>query len=113
MLKNTFALLILIAFTAFTQTAIHSATLVWVDTQNPSGTTYSVYRASGLCSGSPVFSKLATAVTDKTYVDSTVQPGNYCYQATATFNGVESGPSNTSSGAVPAFSPIGLQVTVR
>jgi hypothetical protein len=32
----------------------HWAKPTWVDTLNPSGTTYSVYRAPGLCSGPPI-----------------------------------------------------------
>lgn len=91
----------------------HSVTLAWVDTQNPSGTTYNVYRATGLCSGTPVFSKLATAVPVFTYTDSTVTPGNYCYQVTATAGGVESAPSNDVNPAVPSFSPVELSFTVK
>lgn len=105
--------LLLVASTCLAQTA-HSVTLTWTDTQNPTmGTTYSVYRATGLCSGTPTFSKLATAITTKTYQDTTVTPGNYCYQATATVNGVESGPSNSAPAAVPAFAPTGLTLTVQ
>lgn len=40
----------------------HSVTLNWQDALNPAGTTYSIYRATGLCSGTPTFAKLATAV---------------------------------------------------
>jgi fibronectin type 3 domain-containing protein len=87
--------------------------LAWEDTRNPSGTTYSVYRATGLCSGTPSWSKIATALTVKTYEDSTVQPGNYCYQVTATFSGVESAPSNTAAAPVPSFPPVQLQLTVK
>lgn len=90
----------------------HTVTLSWADDRNPAGTTYSVYRAPGLCSGTPVFAKIATAVTEKTYPDATVQPGNYCYAVTATFNSVESAQSNTAQPAVPAFSPTALQFQV-
>ena len=75
---------------------VHSVTLTWTDTLNPAGTTYSIYRAPGMCSGSPVFAKLAAAIAVKSYKDDTVTPGNYCYQATATLNGMESAPSNTA-----------------
>lgn len=90
----------------------HTVTLSWIDDRNPAGTTYSVYRAPGLCSGTPVFAKIATAVTAKTYTDMTVQPGNYCYAVTATFNSVESAQSNTVQPAVPAFAPTALQFQV-
>lgn len=96
----------------FAQTQ-HSVTLNWTDTLNPSGTTYNVYRATGLCSGTPTFSKIATAIAVKTYQDTTVQPGNYCYQVTATSNSVESGPSNTALAPVPSFAPTQLSLTVQ
>ena len=91
----------------------HSATLTWQDTLNPAGTTYNVYRATGLCSGTPTFAKIATGLTVKTYLDSTVTPGNYCYQVTATFNAIESAPSNSAPAAVPSFAPSALGVTVQ
>jgi len=99
---------------AFGQAAdTHSVTLNWEDTLNPAGTTYSVYRVTGLCSGTPAFSKLANAVTAKTYIDLTVTPGNYCYQVTATSGGIESAPSNTALAPVPSWAPIKLSVIVR
>lgn len=107
------ALGFIITVAALAQGATHSATLTWVDSSNPAGTTYSVYRATGLCSGSPTFSKLATALTAKTYLDTTVTPGNFCFQVTATFNGVESAPSPQAPASVPAFAPTNLQVTVQ
>lgn len=110
----TIALLILGAALAAAQTPpTHSATLTWADTLNPAGTTYSVYRAPGLCSGSPVMAKIATALTSKTYQDASVQPGNYCYQVTATYQGMESGPGNSASAAVPSFPPQNLSVQVQ
>ncbi len=91
----------------------HSVTLTWQDASNPSGTTYSVYRASGLCSGSPTFAKISSGVSVKTYVDATVTPGTYCYQVTATAAGMESAPSNSALAPVPSFSPSSLSVTVQ
>lgn len=105
------ALFLLAAIAVFAQT--HAATLTWQDTLNPAGTTYSVYRAQGLCSGTPTFSKIASAVTDKTYEDLTVQPGNYCYAVTATLNGMESAQSNWALAPVPSFPPSQLGVTVK
>lgn len=105
-------LLVLLFGAALWAQTSHTVTLSWVDDRNPAGTTYSVYRATGLCSGSPVFAKIATAVTVKTYADSTVQPGNYCYAVSATYNSVESAQSNTVQPAVPAFSPTALQFQV-
>jgi len=91
----------------------HSVTVSWTDVLNPAGTTYSVYRATGLCSGTPTFSKIASALTVKTYLDSTVIPGNYCYAATASVNGMESAQSNTAGVAVPSFPPTALTVVVQ
>lgn len=95
------------------QAATHSATLTWTDNANPAGTTYSVYRASGLCSGTPTFSKIASAVAVKTYQDTTVTPGNYCYAVTATSGGMESAQSNSVLAPVPSFAPSGLSITVQ
>lgn len=88
------------------------ATVTWEDTRNPTGTTYSVYRATGLCSGSPVFSKIATGVTAKTYDDVGISPGGYCYQVTASLNNVESAPSNSAPATVTPFEPQNLRVQV-
>lgn len=109
-----FVLLLILAAAAAAQTPPqHSATLTWADQYNPAGTTYTVYRATGLCSGTPVMSKLATALTVRTYEDTTVTPGNFCYQVTASFSGVESGPGNSASASVPTFSPTNLSVQVK
>ncbi len=107
------ALLISATMVPLAAAQTHSATLTWVDTSNPAGTTYSVYRATGLCSGTPTFSKIASALTVKTYVDTTVAPGNYCFSVTATFAGVESAQSNTAGAPVPSFTPTSLAVTVQ
>lgn len=79
----------------FAQTAqAHSVTISWADTSNPTaGTTYSVYRASGNCSTSSVFTKLASGLTVLTFTDSTPTLGTWCYEETATVNGLESQPS--------------------
>lgn len=99
------ALLLLVSAVAVHAQALsHSVTLNWTDPNNPAGTTYNVYRATGLCSGTPTFSKLATGVTAKTYIDNTVQPGSYCFQVTATFSNLEGNPSNTYGPAVTPFS---------
>jgi fibronectin type 3 domain-containing protein len=103
---------ILLAFAA-AQAATHSATLTWSDTQNPSGTTYTIYRATGLCSGTPTFAMLAAGVTAMTYVDTTVTTGNYCYGVEAVFSGVSSVMSPTVVAAVPDFAPVGLTVTTQ
>lgn len=105
--------LALLALPIFGQAAQHSVTLTWTDTSNPAGTTYSVYRATGVCSGAPTFSKLLTGVTAKTYTDATVTPGNYCYQVTAVFAGIESAPSPTALAPVPSWPPTQLAVTVQ
>jgi len=83
------------------QTA-HSVTLTWADPVGgyPTGTTYNIYRAVGLCSGIPNFVKpaLVSGLIAKTYIDTTVNIGSYCYVVTASVNGVESAAS-LSAGA--------------
>lgn len=104
--------LFLFGTSAFAQTT-HKAVLTWTDTLNPTGTTYNIYRAPGLCSGTPVFAKLASGVTALTYTDSTVTTGNYCFTVTATFSGVESAQASPALAPVPAFPPSGLSVVVQ
>lgn len=104
---------VIFALVVAAQTAQHKVTLTWVDTLNPAGTVYSVYRATGLCAGSPAFSVIASAIPTKTYEDNTVAPGNYCYAVTATYNSVESAQSNSALAPVPSFAPANLAVTVQ
>ncbi len=101
---------LLLLFTAAILSAQgHNVTLNWTDTLNPAGTTWNVYRAPSACTASSVFVKLtATALTVKTYTDSTVVSGSYCFQVTAVLNGVESVPSNQASAVYP-FAPV-LQI---
>lgn len=105
-------LILALASLAIAQTQ-HSVTLTWQDATNPAGTTYSVSRATGLCSGTLTFSKLATGLNVKTFVDSSVTPGNYCYVATATLNGMESAPSAPVSASVLPDPPTNLTVVVK
>ena len=51
-----FVLAMLIFASAAAAQTTHKVTLTWQDTLNPAGTTYSVYRATGLCSGTPAWS---------------------------------------------------------
>ena len=103
---------LLLAVSGFAQTT-HSVTLTWLDSLNPAGTTYSVYRASGLCSGTPSFAKLITGLSAKTFQDTTVTPGPFCYTVTAVVNGVESAQATPVNPTVPAFTPTGLGATVQ
>ena len=114
-MKKTLLLSLSFCAAGLAQAVTPTVTLTWEDTLNPAeGTTYSVYRATGLCSGTPVFAKLGTGITAKTYADLTTTAGNYCYTVTATVAGIESAPSNNAGSAVAAFSPVNLtsQVTV-
>jgi hypothetical protein len=105
--------LLLFAISLAAQTTTHKVVLTWTDTLNPTGTTYTVLRATGLCSGTPAFSTLASGITVLTYTDTTVTPGNYCYEVEASVGGVLSPPSNTALAPVPAFAPQTLSVTVQ
>lgn len=89
----------------------HAAILTWQDALNPSGTTYNIYRKSGICPAPPAFFPvLVTGVATLTYTDSTVNTGDYCYEVTAVYANQQSSPSNLASAVVPAFSPTGLSV---
>lgn len=105
-------ILLLLAGTALAQTT-HTVTLTWTDTANPAGTTYTVKRAPGLCTGTPTFATLASGVAVKTYADPSVAVGNYCYVVTAVSAGTESVPSNSASANVPPFAPVALTFTVK
>lgn len=96
-------LTLLLATVALGQSG-RSVVLAWTDPNvGLTGQTYSVYRAPGLCSGTPVFAKLATAVAAKTYTDAGVAPGLYCYTVTVTAASVE------SAQAVPSGATVGPQ----
>lgn len=117
MKKFSWALLpLLIALAAMVspvhaQAAPHAVTLTWNDTSNPAGTTYNVYRATGLCSGAPMFSVIQSAVAVKTFKDATVGVGNFCYKVTAVFTNIESSGSNTVNPVVAPFD-VTLNATV-
>ena len=71
---------------------VHTATLKWTDTTNPTGTLYNVYRSVGNCSA-PTFTKIATNIPGFTYSDATILPQTgYCYQITAQSGATESLP---------------------
>jgi hypothetical protein len=105
-------LALLLASPLFAQTT-HKVTLTWVDTLNPTGTTYTIMRATGLCTGTPSFATLASGVAVLSYTDTTVTPGNYCYEVEASSGGVLSAPSNTALAPVPSFAPTQLTVAVQ
>jgi hypothetical protein len=110
-MKLLFLLILTVAGMAQTTRTV---TLSWTDTVNPVGTTYSVYRASGPCSGTPTFTKInVSPITAKTYQDTGLTPGQYCYAATATFNAEESVQSAAAGARVTPFAPSGVSVTVQ
>lgn len=90
-----------------------TVTLTWDDTRNPSGTTYSVKRATGLCTGTPTFNTIATGLAVKTYDDTPISPGNYCYVVTATSSGLESAASNSAPALVTPFVVINVKATEK
>lgn len=105
-------ILLIVLITSMLQAqAAHSITLSWTDPIGgyPTGVTYSVYRAVGVCNGIPAFVKppLASGLAVKTFIDSTVSVGSYCYVVTATVGGVESPPS-LSAGATVAIGTVSI-----
>ena len=89
-----------------------TVTLTWTDAANPAGTTYSVKRATGICSGTPTYSTIASGITAKTFQDANVAVGNYCYVVTASFSGLESAPSNSAGAGVLPVPPTLGNITV-
>lgn len=89
----------------------HTAKISWTNSTDTNNT--NVYRLTGACpTGTAGFTKVtATPVTNATYTDSAVVPGNYCYYVTASLNGVESIPSGTVQATVPVAPPTGLTIT--
>ena len=90
-----------------------SADLVWTDTVNPVGTTYNVYRAPNICDATVLFAKIAVNVPERKYTDSGLIAGAYCYKVTATYNNLESLPSNLSELIVPLVAPGDLRITLN
>lgn len=92
----------------------HTAVLTWTDPENPSGqTTYTVYRAPGLCSGTPAFSKIASGVPMLTLTDTTITIGAWCYQVTATVSGIEGPPSPQASAVLGPAAPGQISIVVK
>lgn len=89
--------------------------LAWQDTVNPTATQYNVYRAPSSCAGTPTFTKLnASPVATRSYNDSGVAPGTYCYRVTAVLAGLpESAPSSSVDAAVGLAAPSGLTITIQ
>ena len=102
-MKKLLTVAVLLCSISVLAQAAKKVTLTWIDTLNPSGTTYNVYRATGLCSGTPAFNMIQSGVTVKTYVDSTVTVGGYCYKVTAVVSGIESNGSNTVNPVVGPY----------
>lgn len=98
-----FILVLLIVGIGLAQAA-HSVTLTWTDPVGgyPPGTTYNVYRAVGTCNGVPNYVKppIGLGLTTKTYVDTTVSIGSYCYVITAVVGGLESAASLSAGATV-------------
>lgn len=95
--------------------AQHSATLSWTASADAGANptlTYNIFRSSTTCASATSFTQLNTApITGTTYTDSTVTPGNYCYEATSVLNGVQSADSNTAQAVILPASPSSLVVT--
>ena len=116
---------LLLAAAAFAQAPQHYVKLAWVDTVNPTGTVYNVYRLAGTCPATAPnvepdgFTRIATALTVMTYTDTAVTTNTtYCYFLTAGVVGgtgatSESAASGDVGGTIPGtFPPQMLSVTV-
>lgn len=112
MKKFLIAIALALASTGHAQTPLsHFVQVAWTDPNNPTGTTYNVYRANGACSSTSTFTIVNTApITGLTFQDNSVTVGTFCYQVTAVVNSLESGPSPTAGVPVRPFSPVTLTV---
>ena len=128
-MKNLLRLSVLLLFAvapAFAQA--HSAALTWTLSADDTTTacavtgaacTQSVYRASGACSSTSIFTSLASvSATAVAYTDSTIVPGNYCYAVTFTIGGqtsiiYQSGDTNFASVSLSPSPETGLVVVVK
>lgn len=106
--------LLTLALAAVLSAQSPSVTLTWTDTLNPPSTQYNVYRATGACAPTGLtFSKRnATPIAPKTYTETGVPGGTYCYYVTATDGALESAPSTTAAAGVPPSAPGGLSISV-
>jgi len=103
-------LLICLLFTAMAWGQVgRTVTLTWDDLTNPTGTTYTIYRANGACSGTPAYVSLATAIAVKTYDNTGMLPGKYCYAVSATYGGEESVYSDPAAAQVRPNKPTNLR----
>lgn len=93
---------------AFGQTG-RTVTLSWDDLLNPTGTTYNIYRANGACTGTPSYVSIASGIALKTYDNTGMSPGKYCYAVTAVFGGEESDKSIPSMAQVKPHAPTNLR----
>ena len=106
-----------VAFPAFARNDASTAdaktvSLAWEDARNPTGASYAVYRSNSVCSVTSLFVKVAS-VPAKSFDDTNLAPGNYCYRVTAGMNGLESSPSNSVDVAIPLHPPVALSAVVK
>jgi hypothetical protein len=87
--------------------------LTWTDPANPVTSSYSVYRGDGACSTDTAFARITSGLAVKTYQDIVAEPGLYCYRVTASYKGLESGPSNAVTATIPLAPPAALSVIVK
>ena len=113
----------LFAAAAIAQTPVHYVQLAWMDTVNPAGTLYQVYRMTGACPAAPVIASpppgftllTTTAIPATSYTDSTVAGGaTYCWAfVSVTASGGESAPSGTVQVTVPTLFPPQMPAATR
>lgn len=119
-MKKLFAVMLLLAASAFAQAATHSVTLTWTDPNSTASTdTYNEFRATGACPvggglGTLSFTQLnSSPTTTQSYVDGTVAAATtYCYYVVAVNGSSSSAPSVTAQGAVPALFEVQITTTV-
>ena len=106
-------LLLVFGFAAFAFGQGRTVLMTWQDTENPAGTVYTIYRANGSCSITPAYSTIASNVAVRTYTDTGVSPGKYCYTVTANYGGEESVYADPAVAQVRPFKATAFTVVVQ
>ena len=107
-------LLFVIAYAiASGQSVSYVADLTWPDARNPAGTQYKIFRAPGQCGATGQKLQQVATVTTKSYADTTVTPGLWCYQIVSTINGADGQASDLVPGSIPPFKVEGITFSFR
>lgn len=120
LLIGSFLATFVLLFAGASQAQGHTVTLTWTASTDAAANptlTYTVSRASGVCSATSVFTVLQAGISAVTYANTNVSPGTYCYTVSAQLNGATSGttaaPNPTASAPVLPAAPGQIVIVVN